>query len=238
MTGCGVRATLTGSEMGMGWMRLRVGLTMALALAGCAPDYEALRDWSWQARDSVLPLNQPRLPPGPPVALAPPGPVTQQGRAGAVLALQEGIAAWLGYLTLLADDVRPPAEGSAVEALAPRVEPFDPEGAASLLDLGRLMDYGVDQGWRAVTVPNAVDLGDRYVQTALAALRREFALLSQEQAEDPRHQAARDAILDRVAAGHAMLKQRSAILAQSETARLLRAQQSELRRLLLLAAAG
>ena len=219
-------------------MRLHVGLAVALALAGCGSDYEALRDWSWQARDSVLPITQPRLPPGPPVTLAPPAPVTQEGRAGAVLALQEGIAAWLGYLALLADDIRPPAQGSTVEALAPRVEAFDPEGAAALLDLGRLMDHGVDQGWRAATLPNAVDLGDRYVQTALAALRRQFELLARERAEDRRRAAARDAILDRVGAGHAMLKERSAILGQGETARLLRAQDRELRRLLLLAAAG
>jgi hypothetical protein len=219
-------------------MRLRVGLAMAWALAGCAPDYTALHDWSAQARDAMLPLDMPRVQPGPPAVLAPPPPVTQDGREGAVLALREGIATWLGYLALLAEDVRPPVIGSSVEALAPKVEPFDPDGAAALLDLGRLMDYGIGQGWRQVMLPSAVDLGDAYVQRAIAALRREAALLASERGADPQRVAARIAILDQIAAGFAMMKQRSSILAQSETARMLRAQESELRRLILLAAAG
>jgi hypothetical protein len=76
------------------------------------------------------------------------------------------------------------------------------------------------------------------VQRAIAALRREAALLAAEREADPRSVAARLAILDQIAAGFAMMKQRSSILAQSETARMLRAQESELRRLILLAAAG
>ncbi len=219
-------------------MRLRVGVALAWALAGCAPEYGPLRDWSLQARDAVLPLDLPRVQSGPPALLPAPPAVTQDGRAGAVLALREGIATWLAYLALLADDIRPPAIGGSVEALAPKVEAFDPAGAASLLDLGRLMDYGVGQGWRAVTVPSAVDLGDAYLQTAVGALRRQAALPGGgPDAHDgiPEREAA---ILDQVAAGHALMKQRSAILAQSETARLLRAQESELRRLMLLAAAG
>jgi hypothetical protein len=222
----------------MSAMRLRVGLAMAWALAGCAPDYTALHDWSMQARDAVLPLDMPRVQPGPPAVLAPPPPVTQDGRAGAVLALREGIATWLGYVALLAEDIRPPTIGGAVEALAPKVEPFDPDGAAALIDIGRLMDYGIGQGWRAATLMTAVDLGDAYVQRAIAALRREAALLAAEREADPRSVAARLAILDQIAAGFAMTKQRSSILAQSETARMLRAQESELRRLILLAAAG
>jgi hypothetical protein len=234
------RALMLGlrTEGGQAAMRLHVGLAVAWALVGCAPDYAAVRDWSTQARDIVLPLDMPRVPAGPPVLLAPPPPVTLEGRAGAAQALREGISTWFAYLALLADDIRPPTEGAAVEALAPAVEPFDPVGAAALRGIGRLMDHGVGQGWRAATLPNAVEHGDAYVQTAIAALRRQLDLLAAEQDADPRRHAARLAILDQVGAGHALLKRRSAILAQAETARLLRAQESELRRLILLAVTG
>lgn len=240
-------------------------------LGGCSPDYSAVRDWSSQAREAVLPLDVSRvgaelgaLPP-------PPAPVAAEGRAGAVLALQEGIAAWLGLLAYLADDGWPRQRENPLTELVAKVQPFDPEGAAALTSLGEIMAYTARRNTRAPYLRTAIGLGDPHLQAAVVALRRQGdALLAEapqatvEEPTLPRNatpeqraavqelvaarraelarphpaQEARRAALDRVAAGHAWMAAHASVISQSEAARLLRAQESELRRLTLLGVAG
>lgn len=256
-------------------MRFRgIGVTtVVLGLVGaCSPDYSAVRDWSAQARDSMLPITVDRMPAGSSVLPVPPAPVTADGRLGAVLALQEGAAAWLGLLSYIADDGWPRQRTNPLTDLVAKVQPFDPEGAAALANLGETMAFAARRNWRAPYLAYAVDRGDPFFQDVIASLRRQTEALAadarpgpevaapalprnatelqraalaeldaQRRAEQTRRdtaQSARRAAVERVAEGHALMKQRIDTLAQSETARLLRAQEIELRRLMLLSAAG
>jgi hypothetical protein len=237
-------------------------------LAACAPDYTAVRDWAAQARDATLPIEATRAP-RPPVAPVPAAPVTQDGRAGAVLALQEGAAAWLAMLAFLADDGWPQQRDNPLTDLVAKVQPFDPDGAAALEDLGKLMAYAARRDTRAPWLSTAVERSDPSFQKVIAALRRQSAALaaaspSSPQAGPPRNlppaqralaqevaatrqaeahrqrvaQDARVAALVRVAEGHAFLLAHKDALSKSDTARLLRVQEMELRRLVLLGVAG
>jgi hypothetical protein len=237
-------------------------------LAACAPDYTAVRDWASQARDAMLPIEVARVA-SPPVAPVPAAPVTQDGQAGAVLALQEGAAAWLGMLAFLADDGWPRQRENPLTDLVAKVQPYDPEGAAALKDLGELMAYAARRDTRAPWLSTAVERSDPSFQKVMAALQRQSAALAaaapaSPQAAPPRNlppaqqaladevaatrqaeanrqriaQEARAAALARVAEGHAFLLAHKGTLSKSDTARLLRVQEMELRRLVLLNVAG
>jgi hypothetical protein len=243
-------------------------LLLLAPLAACAPDYSAVRDWASQARDATLPIAAARAP-GPPVAPIPAAPVTLDGQAGAVLALQEGAAAWLAMLAFLADDGWPRQRDNPLTDLVAKVQPYDTEGAAALKDLGELMAYAARRDTRAPWLSTAVERSDPSFQKVIAALRRQSAALAAAAPPAPRSQPprnlppaqralaeevaatrraeadrqriaqdARVAALARVAEGHAFLAAHKDTLSKSDTARLLRVQEMELRRLALLGVAG
>jgi hypothetical protein len=138
-----------------------VGALLGLGLLGaCAPDYSAVRDWSVQARESLLPPASSRPAIGLAVAPPPPAEVTAEGREGAVRALQEAAAAWLGVLAYMADDGLPRGRTNLYGPLAALVTPFDAEGAAAVDALGETLAYGVRRNWRAPQLRIAVERGD------------------------------------------------------------------------------
>jgi hypothetical protein len=237
-------------------------------LAACAPDYTAVRDWASQARDATLPTEAPRAP-RPPVAPAPAAPVTQDGQAGAVLALQQGAAAWLGMLAFLADDGWPVQRENPLTDLVAKVEPYDAEGASALRHLGELMAYAARRDTRAPWLSTAVERSDPSFQTVMASLQRQSAAMAEaapsspptepprplppaqlalaqqvaalRRSETKRQRIALDArvtAVAQVAQGYAFLAGHKDALSKSDTARLLRLQEMELRRLVLLGAAG
>jgi hypothetical protein len=203
--------------------RLPGFLALAL-LCACAPDYSAVRDWSLQARETVLPPAATRLPGAAATAPAPPAPVTAEGREGATLALREAAAAWLSMLAYIAEDGLPRDRTNQLVSLADRVRPVDPDGAAAVLALGATMADGARRNWRAPQLGVAAARGDAAFQDVMAALARHIT------ADDPAANA-RGAAVTRIAEGHALLKERQGSLSAGETARLLRLQESELRRL-------
>ena len=210
-----------------------------LLLAACAPDYAALRDWSVQAREALLPPASTRPAIGLAIAPPPPAKVTAEGREGAVRALQEAAAAWLGALAYIADDGLPRGRTNAFGPLTARVTPFDAEGAAAVDALGETLAYGVRRNWRAPQLRVAVERGDAPFQGVIAALRRQTEALDGEAAgrgataQDENGPAARRrAALALVGEGHALLEARRGRLSDGETARMLRLQESELRRLM------
>lgn len=189
--------------------------------AACAPDYGAVRDWSATGREAVLPPVVAR-PLGAPATGAPrPAPITAVGREGAVQAAREAAAAWLGLLAWVAADGLPPSRDNLLVPHAAALHPFDAEGAEAVLQLGEAMAFGARRNWRAPQLRVAVARGDAPFRGVLAALGR---LLPQDAPEQ--------ATLARLAEGHALLLEREARLAAPETARLLRLQDSELRRLM------
>lgn len=201
--------------------------TMAGALLGlmlpaaCAPDYGAVRDWSATGREAVLPPVEVR-PLGGAAAGAPrPAPVTDAGRVGAVQAAREAAAAWLGLLAWVAEDGLPPSRDNLLVSHAAALRPFDAEGAEAVLQLGEAMAFGARRNWRAPQLRVAVARGDAPFRGVLAALGR---ILPQDAPEQAR--------LTHIAEGHALLLEREARLSAPETARLLRLQESELRRLM------
>ena len=243
-------------------------LLLLAPLLACAPDYTAVRDWSAQARDAMLPADAARAP-NPPVAPVPPVPVALDGQAGAVLALREGAAAWLAMLAFLADDGWPTQRDNPLTALVAKVEPYDAEGATALKYLGDLMGYAARRDTRAPWLSLALERSDPSFQKVIQALRRQSAALAAssplppqpaapgpvpaaqqslaqavaavrdaEAARQRAAQEARAAALDRVAEGHAFLFAHKDDLGNSDTARLIRVQEQELRRLALLGVAG
>lgn len=243
----------------------KIHLLLVVPLAACSPDYTAVRDWSSQARDAVLPIEVTRLP-GPTAA---PVPVAAEGREGAVLALREGAAAWLGFLGFLADDGRPRERENPLTELVAKVRPFDAEGATALEDLGNLMAFAARYTTSAPWLRTAIERGDPSFQQVMAALRRQSdalaaapppseapalpsgatplqralaeELAAARQAEANRRrisQEARRAALTRVAEGHAFMAANTGDITKADTVRLLRAQEMELRRLTLLGVAG
>lgn len=206
----------------------RSAAVLALGLlCACAPDYSAVRDWSLQAREAVLPPAAARPPGAAATAPAPPAPVTAEGREGAALALREAAAAWLSMLAYIAEDGLPRERTNQLVPLADRVRQVDPDGAAAVLALGATMADGARRNWRAPQLGVAAARGDAPFQGVMAALGRHVA------ADDPAV-GARGAAVARIAEGHALLKEREGRLSAGETARLLRLQESELRRLVLI----
>ncbi|WP_270936962.1 hypothetical protein [Falsiroseomonas oryzae] len=213
--------------------RIGIGVVGLGLLGACSPDYSAVRDWSLQARDVVLPAPADRVVPDPWRLPPPPAEITAEGRAGAVQALQEAAAAWLGFLAYMADDGLPTARTNPLAALVPKVEPFDPAGAAAVTQLGTLMAKAARQNYRAPELRYAIDEGAPHVQGVLAALLRQTDALAGGVPEGAA--AARHAAIARVAAGQALMASRTASLSRPETARMLREQETELRRIMALA---
>ena len=269
--------------------RIPVAVAALGLLGACSPDYSAVRDWSTQARETVLPAPSIALPatgapaapapaaaPSPARALPPPPAIAETGRLGAVRGMQEAAAAWLAFLAYLADDGLPLARENPLASLPPHVEPVDAEGAVAITNLGQTMAYGARQLWRAPQLAYAVAQGDPYFQTLMTALARQSDALAAEGPDErasfearfapvmagapaPGAQAAlqelravrlaelsrraeaaaaRRTAITRIAEGHALLAERKRILAQSETARLMRMQESELRRLAAITTGG
>jgi hypothetical protein len=235
------------------------------SLAGCSPDYGAVRSWSDQARVFVEPpLAEAGAPRGESAAA--------RGRRDALAALNGAASAWLSALAMLAEDGRIAERANPLTAEAGRVEAFDGEGAAAVLALGEVMADGARRNWRAPDLTTAVERGDPPFQSVILALVRQAEALAAERpdprvellarygpwlAERPgrslrgaieelqalrwqelerraRSEAAWRKGIDRLSEGHALLMTRRARLSQAETARLLRAQETELRRLVLL----
>jgi len=199
-------------------------LAAILLLPACSPDYSAVRDWSFQARDTLQPPTVSRLSAAPAIALVPPAPVTEGGREGAVLALQEGAIAWLAMLAYIADDGLPRQRENPLAELVPKVRPYDAEGALALDALGEVMGRAARRNWRAPYLSQAVDEGDPPFQGVLDALKRQLGMQPDG--------AARIEVVDRISDGHALLEERQGRLSRTETATLLRAQEDELRRLM------
>jgi hypothetical protein len=216
-------------------------LLVAVLSAACSSDYTALRDWSQQAREAVLPTDVPRAAQVPmqTEARRPVG-----SRQDAVLVLQEAAAGWLAALASMADDAPPPSDGSMLRERAARVAAFDPQGAAAVVSIGDAIDYVAARRWGADELPYAVDFADVSFQAVMAALARQMDAIAaaqdvqEEQSGGGSRSVPARALVTRIAEGHALLKQRDRILAQSDTSRMLRAEASELRRLMAVATAG
>lgn len=196
-----------------------LALSVLLA-AGCAPDYGAVRDWSATARNALLPPIGQRPADALPAGALRPAPVTAAGREGAVQAAQEAAAAWLALLAWLAEDGLPPGRANLLEAHAAALGPFDATGGQAIAELGAVMADGGRRNWRAPQLRIAVARGDAPFREVLAALGRLLPPDAPEQA-----------VLARVAQGHALLLAELTRLSAPETARRLRLQAGELRRL-------
>ncbi|MCU0889094.1 MAG: hypothetical protein MUC64_13975 [Rubritepida sp.] len=205
-------------------------------LGGCYSDISGVRDWSIQAREAVLPVAAIRTATVPAPAPTPAAPPT---RSDAVLVLQDAAGAWLATLAAIADDSAPTEDGATLEARAAVVAPFDPAGAAAVTNLARAVGYASRGAWRASGFVYAFDHGAASFHAVMSALDRQLAALQAEAPPDAegegapvRVDAARRAAIARVAAGHEALAARQAVMTQSDTGRFMRAEASELRRLL------
>jgi hypothetical protein len=207
--------------------RLRAGLAGLFALvvlSACTADQSGLRDWSIQAREAVLPLTVTRV--GPP-SEATPGQVGSDVEAN--LLLREAAASWLAVLAALADDATLPDAGTALEARALRLQPADPEAAAAAINLARAAGHVARLNWGEAHLAYAIQYGDPFFQPVLAILGRRSEALPSEAASA---RAAQQGAMARIAEGHALLVQRKFVLGQSDTGRMMRAEASELRRLM------
>lgn len=205
---------------------------LALALlGGCYSDISGVRDWSIQAREVVLPADAIRTAT---VPAPPPAPAEPPTRGDAVRVLQDAAGAWLATLAAVADDAAPAEDGAALEARAAVVAPFDPAGAVAVVNLARAVGHASRRVWRESGFVYAFDHGAASFREVMAALDRQLAALPDpvEQGAPGAVDAARRAAIARVAAGHEALAARQAVMAQSDTGRLMRAEASELRRLL------
>jgi len=204
-----------GRIVGAGWGRLRAAalapLCMLLALGACTADQSGVRDWSIQAREAVLPPGVSRAAP------TDAAPVAAPDRAEAVLVLRETAAAWLAVLAALADDATPPDDSAALEARAARIAAIDPAASAAAVNLARATGHVARRNWGASHLAYAVDYGDPFFQAVVAALGTQ-------------------PVAARIGAGHALLMQRRSILGQADTGRMMRAEASELRRLMVVRA--
>jgi hypothetical protein len=242
-----------------------VGALVALALsAGCSPDYTAVRDWAARSRELVLPPAVADAPTTPPGARQDAAAALREAAGAwlgtlAYLAEDGQPAERENQLAPLAARVQPfDAEGAAAviaigdaiayaarrnwraPELAYAVDRADPAFQALLAALGRQSDaLAAEQPDEraAVSARYAVLLGGRPTPANRAALEELRALREAEAARRDRADEARRAAIARIAAGHALLNERKRNLSQAETARLVRAQESELRRLALVAEA-
>jgi hypothetical protein len=182
-----------------------------------------------QARENVLPPATERPLGARIVAPAPPAPVTGEGPEGAARALQEAAGAWLAMLAYVADDGLPLERTSQFGPLAERVRPLDPDGAHAVASLGETMAFAARRNWRAPELTLAVERGNSDFQEIVAALMRLSSTPSSAAgSRSPELLAGFMA----VAETHGFLNRNRTRLSAPETARVLRLQASELRRLL------
>lgn len=220
-------------QAGIGFRAMRIGSALAglmllAALPGCAGDQSGLRDWSIQARESVLPSASIRSLALPPEASAAP----RGSRADAVQALQEAAGAWLALLAAVADDATPPDESEALAARAARIAPFDPAGAAAVASLAQGIAWVAGRGWSSASMAYVLRDGDPLFQPVMAALSRQEAALAAETPDaGSRANAARREAATRISAMHADLTSRGQRVQHGDTGRALRLEASELRRL-------
>jgi hypothetical protein len=157
------------------------------------------------------------------------------------LVLREAAGAWLATLAALADDATPPDESGPIEQRALRLA--DPEASAAAVNLVRATAFVSRRGWSSAHLAYAVDHGDPFFQAVLAAIARQASAARpapgrQPVAPDGGPRAAREAMMARIGAGHALLFERRSILGQSDTGRMMRVEASELRRLSAVATAA
>lgn len=204
------------------------GLMLLAALPGCAGDQSGLREWSIQARESVLPPTTIRS-----LALPPEGAAAASGsRADAVQALQEAAGAWLAVLAAVADDAAPPDDSEALAARAARIAPFDPAGAAAVASLAQGVAWIAGRGWSSASMAYVLRDGDPLFQPVMAALARQEAALAAEAPDAAtRARAVRRDAATRIAATHADLTARGQRVQHGDTGREMRLEASELRRL-------
>jgi hypothetical protein len=208
--------------------RAVAALVLVAALPGCAGDQSGLRDWSIQARESVLPPASIRS-----LALPPEGRAALRGsRADAVQALQEAAGAWLALLAAIADDATPPDDSAALTARAARIAPFDAAGAAAVGALAQGIAWVAGRGWSSASMAYVLRDGDPLFQPVMAALARQEAALAAEAPDAAtRANTARREAATRIAAMHADLTARGQRVQHGDTGRELRLEASELRRL-------
>ena len=187
-------------------LRRCVALAGLAVLAACTADQSGVRDWSIQAREAVLPPTVSRAAP----AVADPAPGAP---ADSATVLREAAGAWLAVLGALADDATPPDPGTTLEARAAVLAATDPGAAADAANLARAVGYVAQRGWSAAHLAYAVNYGDPFFQAVIARLGPQ-------------------PLAQRVGAGHGVLMERRDILGQADTGRIMRAEASELRRLM------
>lgn len=184
---------------------VQVGAALAgfALLAACTADQSGVRDWSIQAREAVLPASVSRASPA----------AVEAAPADATAVLREAAGAWLAVLGALADDATPPDDSAALEARALALAGTDPGASADAVNLARAVGYVARRNWGASHLPYAVHYGDPFFQAVIARLGPQPAS-------------------QRVGAGHAVLMERRDILGHADTGRMMRAEASELRRLM------
>jgi hypothetical protein len=138
-------------------------MTAMLLLGACAPDYGAVQDWSRTAAAVAEYRPAPSV-----VAATPPD---------ALMATQEGVAAWLNAIAFLAADGVLRERDNPLVAIAARIAPVDAEAATAVTNLGQSLAYAARQNYRAPQLAYALGEGDAAFRAALAGLRRQVEAL-------------------------------------------------------------
>lgn len=163
---------------------------VALLLAGCAPDYSAVRDWSSLAAASVDHPALPRSITAQPARLARIGAsemdagVADAGRPGrqaATAGLQDAASAWLAMLALMAEDGQPLARTNPLAAAAAQVAPVDAQAATAVTNLGAVMVYAARRNYRAPSLAYVLAPADGPFRAVLAALRMQAGALADDE---------------------------------------------------------
>jgi hypothetical protein len=239
-------------------LRFVVAIASLGLLAACSPDYSAIRAWSDQAREIVEPSRDEALPA--PAGLDRRDAVSALREAASAWLGTLALLAEDGFLrerenplTLVAARATSiDAEGGAAvldlgEAmadaarriwrapdLASAVERGDTSFQALMAALGRQIDALAREtpDPRAQAAARyAALLADRPTGGTRAAMEELRAMRDEALLRRERSDAAQRAAVTRIAEGHALLKARQSRISQAETARLVRAQEAELRRL-------
>jgi hypothetical protein len=167
----------------------RGAIAAALLLAGCAPDYSAVRDWSALAAATADYPPLPQSVTAAPARLArfatPALPEADRAaRAEALAGLQEATTAWLGLLALMAEDGLPPARENPLTAAAARIAPVDPVAAAGATNLGAVMADAARRNWRAPQLAYVLAPADAPLRAVLAGLRTQVDALAPDEAAE------------------------------------------------------
>jgi hypothetical protein len=245
-------------------LRLTTGLLALGILSACSPDYGAVRDWAIRAEDVVRPAAATTATDATTAPAEPRAGVEAMRQAAAAWLAALALLAEDGLLRdrdnplmPLVALIRPLDEAGAVAAenlgdtmaymarrnwrapqLGYAVERGNPAFQALMAALGREAErlaLATPDPREGIATRYAAMLAARPTPATRVALEDVRALREEAAARDVRAREARQAAITRVAEGHALLNQRNSRLSQAETARLLRAQDTELRRLATLA---